>query len=185
MKITSTNNLLQRYLWLKEIRDNEIKPSKSQLDSIGDMRAFCSLSVDNRFEKISYNTLKTCCLIEGIPGVSLPPFSDSWSHFKSLRSEAYSNAFSLHFIENDTPKLDYKAIEKQALLLAHLSSTAYLELFRFIKTLIESDNALADATKIKISNFLLQSTTKFESVISQTTVLESSAKWQVIEGGKP
>lgn len=65
---------------------------------------------------------------------------------------------------------------------AQLATCAYLELFRFFKTLVESDTSLNYATKTQITNFLYESSLRFEGIYANQN--SPTKAWSVIQGGK-
>ncbi|MBD8801814.1 hypothetical protein IFU35_15890 [Pseudomonas syringae] len=155
--------------------------SENQRQKLSDIRTFCELEVSGMFGRVSYNTLKNSCLRNAIPGV---PFDETtqWDHIIELRKrihEVYSK-----------PKPSAKNISKPsesirinaALNQAQLSSIAYLEMFRFLRGILESENNLPEAMKQQISNYLYESSQKFENITSFDPAFQK--KWSIIKGGR-
>lgn len=180
MKISTADNIRKRIHWLQSIWDGRVIPTKSQQEKMTDMKAFCTLTVPNEFDKISYNTLKNFCTDHSFPEVSHSS-KNLWEHMRFLRTNIYL-IFNQTAPDDEikTPSAEIKINE--AFNQAQLATYAYLELFRFLKTLVESDTGLNYATKAQITNFLFESSVRFEG-INTTPTLPPKA-WSVIQGGK-
>lgn len=181
MKITTIENIRQRFEWLQGVVDGRIKVSDSQLENIIDMRSFCNLEIPKLFNKISYNTLKNSCSQNLVSEISHNP-DNQWEYIKTLRKKIYQTYTRSDSGSTAIHKPTEHLQMNEAFNHAQLAAIAYLDLFKFVKTIVESDSNLDAATKLQISNFLFESNQKFESVISFTT--NSSKTWSVIQGGK-
>lgn len=181
MKTSTTENIQKRHEWLKNILDGKISLSKDQQEKLVDMKSFCSLKVPKLFDKISYNTLKCFCLSQPIPGA--PELTENyWEYLISLRKRIYTTYKNKESEANTLNKPTEKMLINEAFNQAQLASIAYLELYQFIKTTIESDLTLNESTKQVITNFLYESILKFENITSYSTVTPKT--WSIIQGGK-
>lgn len=181
MKISTIENIGQRFVWLQDVLDGRVKLQDSQLEKMFDMRAFCSLEVTKRFDKISYNTLKKACLHNSAPDVN-HRLDNQWEHIKALRNKIHLAYSKKEPGNNAITKPTENMKINEAFNQAQLASIAYLDLFKFIKTILESDLTLNEATKLQISNYLFESSQKFESITSFTSPPPKA--WSVIQGGK-
>ncbi len=165
---------------MQDVLAGTIKLSKTQQSKLTDMKTFCELEVSGLFGKISYNTLKNFCLHNFIPGAP-PNTKDHWEHMLSTREKIHS-IYTTTSAENESKKPSFKILINEAYNQAQLASIAYLELFKFIKTIAESDSALSAPTKHTILNFLYESHLKFETITSYSP--QKNKTWSIIKGGK-
>lgn len=181
MRTSTINNISQRFTWLKGILAGEIVASESHKQKLSDMRTFCELEVSGLFGRVSYNTLKTSCLRNAIPGVRFDE-TTQWDHIIELRKRIYEVYSKPKPSAKDISKPNEKVRIDAALNQAQLSSIAYLEMFRFLRGILESENNLPEAMKQQISNFLYESSQKFETITSFDPAPHK--KWSIIKGGR-
>lgn len=181
MRSITINNVLMRFTWLKSVLSGEIVASEDQLRKLVDMKRFCELEVVSMFGRVSYNTLKSTCLSNALPGISAYE-TTQWEHIKELRKRIHETYSKPKRPAKYEDKPNDKVITNEALNQAQLASIAYLELFGFLKGILESDNNLHEAMKQLISNFLYESNQKFESITSFAP--SHHKKWSVIKGGR-
>jgi hypothetical protein len=181
MRTSTINNISQRFTWLKGILAGEIVVSESHKQKLSDMRTFCELEVSGLFGRVSYNTLKTSCLQNAIPGVRFDE-TTQWDHIIELRKRIYEVYSKTKPSAKDISKPNEKVRIDAALNQAQLSSIAYLEMFRFLRGILESENNLPEAMKQQISNFLYESSQKFETITSFDPAPHK--KWSIIKGGR-
>ncbi|MCH5518693.1 hypothetical protein [Pseudomonas syringae] len=181
MRTSTIDNINNRFVWLKGVLAGEIAISESDQKKLSDMRTFCELEISGMFGRVSYNTLKTSCLRNAIPGVSFDE-STQWDQIIYLRKmihETYSKAKpAAKNVLKPSEKLQINAALNQA----QLTSIAYLEMFRFLKGMLEAETVLPDAVKQQISNYLYESSQKFEDITSFDPAPHK--KWSIIQGGK-
>ncbi|MNR07357.1 hypothetical protein D3C85_1234730 [compost metagenome] len=180
MRTSTVDNIRGRIYWLESVWDGRVTPTTLHHDKLADMKTFCTLEVKNEFDKISYNTLKNFCINHSFSEITHTS-ENLWEHMCSLRANIYSTfkkARTNGDIDKPTPEMKINEAYNQA----QLASYAYLELFRFFKTLVESDTSLNYATKTQITNFLFESSLRFESI--NATPASPPKAWSVIQGGK-
>ncbi|WP_281690908.1 hypothetical protein [Pseudomonas sp. PARCl1] len=181
MKASTIENIQKRHEWLNGVLNGTTRASQLQQSKLTDMKSFCDLEISNTFQKISYNTLKKFCISNRIPGAD-PSIENHWELLLSLREKIYTT-FSTKTstaYKSSEPTSNEKINE--AFNQAHLAALAYLELFQFVKKTTESDVSLSDATRQNLSNFLFESSLKFDNITSYTQ--HNPKPWSVIQGGK-
>ena len=181
MKNSTIEQIHKRYQWMQDVIAGTLKLTKTQQSKLTDMKKFCELEVTGLFDKISYNTLKNFCLQNFLPGAP-PNTEDHWEHMLSTREKIHLIYTTTTSIDNDSDKPSYKTLINEAYNQAQLASIAYLELFKFIKIIAESDSTLSDPTKHTILNFLYESHLKFEMITSYSP--QKNKTWSIIKGGK-
>lgn len=181
MKNSTTQNIQNRYEWLIDILEGRISLSKAHQEKLVDMKAFCDLEIPSLFDKISYNTLKNYCLNKGILG-SPHSIDNHWEYMRALRKKVHLAYTTGRSEAEALSKPTQKDLINEAFNQAQLASIAYLDLFKFIKKIVESDLTLNDATKQTITNFLFESSLKFEKISSYSKT--SPKTWSIIQGGK-
>lgn len=183
MRNSTTSNFKQRKLWLEEIADGKIKPTKEQQPSLVSLREFCKLSVKSRFEKIAYNTLKSAAL-QKQNNQTRSSSIDGWDDLKESLTQArlISNPAATPTPKETLPPA--KDVQARTLLEAHICSMAYLELFSFLSSLLSYKPELPDAYRALIEHQLAITSAKFKLIISHTDQFSSDrAKLHAIVPG--
>lgn len=180
MRTSTADNIRGRIYWLQSVWEGRVTPTRLHHDKLADMKTFCTLEVKNEFDKISYNTLKHFCISHSFLEITHTS-ENLWEYMRSLRANIYATlkkARTNDDIDQPTPEMKMNEAYNQA----QLATYAYLELFRFFKTLVESDTSLNYATKTQITNFLYESSLRFEGIYANQT--SPTKAWSVIQGGK-
>lgn len=181
MNISTIENIHKRHKWLQDVLDGKVKLSKSHQSKMLNMKAFCNLEIPRLFKKISYNSYKNYCLQNTTPDCTHTS-KNYWEHIRSLREQIHQS-YSIEQVDKSAlDKPSHKMMINEAFNQAQLASIAYLDLFRFITSILESDITLNEATKLYITNYLFESSLKFECVTSLTATTPRT--WSVIQGGK-
>jgi hypothetical protein len=166
MRNLTSRNFTQRVAWLEEIVAKTVLPKPEQLELMKSVREFCTLSVNDRFNNIAYNTLKSAAeqnktILNGSSFLN-------WDDLKRLLKEATSVSESviLSVPKKALPPSD--EILARTLLEAHICSIAYMEVLNFLKTFLKTNPTLADVYKLQIEHQIAISTAKFKTLSSHT-----------------
>jgi len=180
MKNSTADNVRTRISWLQSIWNGTFMPTLAHQEKLVDMKTFCTLEIKNEFKTISYNTLKNFCTTNSLPEITHTS-ENLWEHLLSLRANIHTTLIQTkkdEKSERPTPEMKINEAFNQA----QLATLAYLEMLRFFKTLVESDSTLNHATKAQITNFLFESSLRFEDIMA--TPASSPKTWSLIQGGK-
>lgn len=180
MKDSKVNHIANRCIWLTEIIQARKLSNASHRRALETMRAFASLAVDDRFHRVSYNTLKQHA--KSSHPLDNPAHASYWSLMLALREEANE------IINAPTPKNQdltnsNELLVKQSLLHAHLCSTAYLEIFNHLEQLVAHDPSLSEQTQFTVTKFLNQARIKYSQIIN-SELPTSASQLKLIAGGK-
>ncbi|MEB0123964.1 hypothetical protein QN391_25260 [Pseudomonas sp. CCI1.2] len=167
MKNSSLENLDRRCAWIEEVVRGTIDITAEQENHLKTMKDFSKLEIKTLFAKISYNTLKTAAIRSKLHALPMYSFPNKWMYLLHMRGEAYQNILEKrrNFIPT-RKKIDADELEKQAMLHAHICSTAYFDIYKYLEFITLEDKTLSIKTKKGLKNFLAQSSVKFHSILS-------------------
>jgi hypothetical protein len=166
MRNLTNRNFTQRVLWLEQIVAKTILPKPEQLKLMRSVREFCTLSINDRFNNIAYNTLKSAA--EQNKFILKGTSYFNWDDLKNLLREATSAS------ESATIAIPKKALPPpdemlaRTLLEAHICSMAYMEILNFLKAFAKNNPSLPDIYKLQIEHQISISTAKFKAIASHT-----------------
>ncbi|WP_426111982.1 hypothetical protein [Pseudomonas sp. DSP3-2-2] len=184
MKNSSYENVSQRCVWLFEVKNEPIQISSIYVDQLKSMKEFAKLFVQGKFSTLSYNTMRAAAINSTPNGEFKYSFKNNWELLSHLRADAFNTINESRRNLNSKPtKLESNEIEKQALLHAHICSTAYLEIYRFLDTLANNDLSLSAKTRKTLDNFTSQSMIKYRAIFSAENAT-SIPLLTLVKGGK-
>lgn len=166
MRNLTNKNFTQRVAWLEQILKKSVLPKPEQLKLMKSVRDFCNLSVDNRFDKIAYNTLKSAA--EQNKTILKGSSYFNWDDLKKLLKEATLASEEVVTAVPKKPLPPSDEILARTLLESHICSMAYMELLNFLKAFSKNNPSLPDVYKLQIEHQISISTAKFKSIASHT-----------------
>lgn len=179
MRISHESNISERLKWLAGVLDDSITPSSTQVEALRNLRAFIEMEIPNRFVKVSYNTLKIHATKNRQP-LTPKHHATTWDFLREQRDSAYRKTSSNSAVE--LTKKERHDIESQALLDAHISNMAYLELYQFLHSLTHEELHMPEQMRVRIQNYLVTSSEKFRNLTSFHRPEAQSLK--LVKGGK-
>ena len=180
MKKLSNAEILARFEWLYQIKNKEIAPTPEQAKLLESTKAFCTLEVPERFESISYNSLKKYCSSLTLP-FHLRGTNSNWENMLHLREDAYR---SIIYLTIETESVDTEILLSEMSKHMHRQETAYFALFREIRALIESDPTLPELSRKRLTQVLSQSRSLYMTTFSNPARYEDPTSLRLIDGGK-
>ncbi|MEJ8862295.1 hypothetical protein [Pseudomonas jessenii] len=186
MKAISIDNAINRWRWLDEILARELTLTDDMLNSLKDMRCFCSFSVSGYFAPIAYNTLKSAINSCKLPKTNSNSSDSNWITLLKKRKQVFSLLSSTLREQNASTKTrrEYELEVKECLWYSHLCSLAYLDLYRSIRNYAKEQIALPEAAKYQLEQLISESSIKFSEIISPQGLVQNFGDLSLIEGGK-
>lgn len=179
MKDRKLSEVIERFKWLIEVIQDKHTKQAYDSEKIKDMRAFCDLVIQDRFFKVSYNSLKQRCHDFQLP-VEITANEPAWERLVALRSKAFQKLNESKPIPDEDPSQQASELEKHI----HLCETAYMSLYVKIKDIVENERDVGEIASFKLSQALAQSRAMYASLFSTPRRVQSDIKLVVVTGGK-
>lgn len=182
MKNSTINNTIQRHDWLQEIIERRMQLPDNQLYALENLQAFCKSSIPNRFDEISYNSLKKSADTALIEKLANTDIANGWDYLKELFERAKKIAKPIPATTTNKSK-SFESINQNSAWTAHLCSLAYFDLIKRIELAAKTHN-IDNEFRFKLSIIIDESLAKFESIVSPYSAGPDTTPFSVISGGR-
>lgn len=177
MQNTSLINACARHAWLLRAVNAHGKLAPECLAALTSARHFCNFEIPGKFATISLNTLKAVAKRGLIPGIYAPAYATQWEYFLNLLSEvrdlAQAQLKSEKCSSESIVEISSDEKIKQANLHAHLCSLAFINLFKSIESIIESQGDLSPIAKARLQRQIDISREKLKHISSPSALKNS------------